>query len=109
MNIVKKRRKTAYTSIVSHGEEIASGNYKTQESQILRILEGGRVMNKRQIHKEMCARFKPLDPSSAARAINMLVNNERIVIDKLDKCPYTGKTVRFYKIKKHEPERLQLF
>lgn len=103
MNGQGQLRNTAITSIWSHIEEIVKGTYPKQETQVKMILEE-QELNSRQIHHEMCRRFKYLDVSSCRRAITGLLGSEEIEVSKLDKCPITGKTVRFYKIAEAKKE-----
>jgi hypothetical protein len=97
----KNKKKIALTSICSHREEKAKGSYVKQNAQVLMILEGN-VMNSRQIHKQMCRLYKYLELSSCHRAINSLMKLDKIEIARRDKCPYTDKTVRFYRLKNNE-------
>lgn len=106
MNTAKRERQTAITSIWSHIEEQRKGTYLTQIAQAKLVLEN-RELNSRQIHSEIIEQFKYLDLSSCRRAITKLYQQDEIFVSKLDKCPITGKTVRFYKLSKKEKKEGQ--
>ncbi len=94
MNEDCKPRKVALTSVWSHHQEKVK--YPNQQERVLQILKG-KILTSRQIHCEMC-KTKSLDLSSARRAVTNLIDQTKIVVDRLDKCNVTGKTVKFYKL-----------
>ena len=91
------KRNTAITSVLSHLDEQEKGSYPKQAQQVLHVL-AGRELNARQIRAEIARRWDYLELSSCHRAINTLMRSEAIEVAKLDKCPTTKKTVRFYRI-----------
>lgn len=94
MNKKKKNHLTTSTQIESYKRCLESNTINLQENRVLEYLSRQTdPQNSRQI-----SIATHIERTSITRTLYNLLNEEKIYIAKIDKCPITGRKVQFYRV-----------
>jgi len=94
--VIVRGQKIALTSIFSWVDEHKKGKPRQQKVNIVKLLSGGKTLTSRQIHSLMAE--PPRDISSTRRAITYLVEDGILISPYQQRCQYTQKLVKVYRI-----------
>jgi predicted HTH transcriptional regulator len=89
--VKKKKHRTTYTQRLSFEELNQSGQRITEQQKVFQLLANCHAMNSRQIFHRL-----KVERTNITRSLRDLLDQGKIKIACLAKCPTTGKKVQYY-------------